>query len=229
MIGIIAALIALLLPALAKAREAANRTACLSNLRQVYSAFQLYANANQYQVPIGYRTASKQYNSMVFSQTAGSRWVLFGVLYDGGYFTDRRILFCPSESNPKFMLDTPDNPWPRAPVTPVANIQAGYCSRPEIQVPDDLSNIPPSLQPFFMPKLDGFRNKAIFADLTSSITRVVTRHREGINVLYGNGSARWADLKLFQQPAANWPEPTLPPTPAFNGTQDAIWTALDRG
>jgi len=228
-IAIIAALIALLLPTLGKAREAANRTACLSNLRQVYCAFQLYANANEYQVPVGYRTASKQYNSMVFSQTTGRRWVLFGLLYDGRYFNDPKVLFCPSENNPKFMFDTTDNPWPLPPTLPVANIQAGYCSRPEAQIPDDLSNIPPSLQPFAMPRLNDFRNKAIFADLTSSITRVVTRHREGINVLYGNGSARWLDLKLFQQPAADWPEPTLPPTPAFNGTQDAIWRNLDRG
>src|SRR5256885_1639796 len=34
-IGIIAVLIAILLPTLARAREAANRTACLSNMRQL--------------------------------------------------------------------------------------------------------------------------------------------------------------------------------------------------
>jgi len=43
-IGIIALLIAILLPALRKAREAAVTSACLSNLRQIGMAFQMYAN-----------------------------------------------------------------------------------------------------------------------------------------------------------------------------------------
>lgn len=45
-IGIIASLITLLLPALAKARASGNRAACLSNLRQLATAQTLYAVAN---------------------------------------------------------------------------------------------------------------------------------------------------------------------------------------
>ena len=63
--------------------------------------------------------------------------------------------------------------------------------------------------------------------LTSGRTRVLTRHVSGINVLYGNGSARWVSLSLFDQPTPKWPDPTLPPVTAFNNTQDAIWSALD--
>jgi prepilin-type N-terminal cleavage/methylation domain-containing protein len=44
-IGIIAVLVAILLPALTKAREAANRTVCMSNLRQMGAALNMYANA----------------------------------------------------------------------------------------------------------------------------------------------------------------------------------------
>ena len=50
-IGIIALLIAILLPALAKARENANRTACLSNLRQLGMAIVMYANENNLYLP----------------------------------------------------------------------------------------------------------------------------------------------------------------------------------
>jgi len=46
-IGIIALLIAILLPALSRAREQAKNTQCLSNLRQLAMVYQFYANDNQ--------------------------------------------------------------------------------------------------------------------------------------------------------------------------------------
>ena len=46
-IGIIALLIAILLPSLGRARESAQRLACLSNLRQLGNAFVMYTNYNK--------------------------------------------------------------------------------------------------------------------------------------------------------------------------------------
>src|ERR1700686_4695773 len=46
-IGIISVLVAILLPALKKARDAANEAVCMSNLRQFGVGFQIYADANQ--------------------------------------------------------------------------------------------------------------------------------------------------------------------------------------
>src|SRR5436305_4467308 len=45
-IGILAVLIAILLPAVNRAREAGNRVKCLSNLRQLGMAFVMYETAN---------------------------------------------------------------------------------------------------------------------------------------------------------------------------------------
>ena len=45
-IGIIAVLIGIFLPALNKAREAANRTACLANLRSIGQLYQMYSSRN---------------------------------------------------------------------------------------------------------------------------------------------------------------------------------------
>jgi prepilin-type N-terminal cleavage/methylation domain-containing protein len=50
-IGIIALLIAILLPALQKARDQANRTACLSNMRQLGTAFIMYTGENKGYLP----------------------------------------------------------------------------------------------------------------------------------------------------------------------------------
>ena len=50
-IGIIAVLIAILLPALQKAKDQANRVACVSNLRQIGSAMVMYVNDNKNRYP----------------------------------------------------------------------------------------------------------------------------------------------------------------------------------
>jgi prepilin-type N-terminal cleavage/methylation domain-containing protein/prepilin-type processing-associated H-X9-DG protein len=51
-IGIIAVLISILLPALNKAREQAKQTQCLSNLRQIGTAAQMFANEHWQHVPL---------------------------------------------------------------------------------------------------------------------------------------------------------------------------------
>jgi len=57
-IGIIALLISILLPALNRAREQANQIKCLSNVRQLGMAFQMYADNNKGRFPFaaGYAT-----------------------------------------------------------------------------------------------------------------------------------------------------------------------------
>jgi len=65
-IGIIAVLISLLLPALSKARRAANSAVCLSNLRQIGQGILLYANDyDGYCVPVAGRPGN--YNNASYS------------------------------------------------------------------------------------------------------------------------------------------------------------------
>jgi prepilin-type N-terminal cleavage/methylation domain-containing protein/prepilin-type processing-associated H-X9-DG protein len=54
-IGIIALLISILMPALGRARDQANKIKCMSNLRQVMIGFMGYANANRDWCPFGSR------------------------------------------------------------------------------------------------------------------------------------------------------------------------------
>src|SRR3954467_10834838 len=61
-IGIIALLIGLLFPAFTKAREAANRSACLSNLGQLNQAMLLYAGQFHDQIPLGHTADEYQWN-----------------------------------------------------------------------------------------------------------------------------------------------------------------------
>jgi len=215
-IGIIAILIALLLPTLAKAREGARRAVCLSNLRQVHLSFSLYAGNYKDQVPLGYRANNKQFNSMIFSFTT-QKIVLFGWLYNDKLMPNPNVFFCPSENDPRSLFDTPANPWP-----PGADLgkhtYAGYGCRPEIELPDDPS--PGTL----MPRLAKFKNKAIFADLTAVVARVDTRHKTGVNVLYGDGSAVWVDRGKFNNDLLGCTIINA----SNNGRQDAIWESFDR-
>jgi prepilin-type N-terminal cleavage/methylation domain-containing protein/prepilin-type processing-associated H-X9-DG protein len=55
-IGVIALLISLLLPALNKARQASYRLQCMNNLRNVYFAFYYYTQDNNGMLPYGYLT-----------------------------------------------------------------------------------------------------------------------------------------------------------------------------
>ena len=53
-IAIIAVLIAILLPILGKAKQAAQRTACMSNVRQLTTAFRMYTEDNKGFLPMGW-------------------------------------------------------------------------------------------------------------------------------------------------------------------------------
>jgi prepilin-type N-terminal cleavage/methylation domain-containing protein/prepilin-type processing-associated H-X9-DG protein len=218
-IGIIAVLIGILLPALTKARESAKRTACLSNLRQVHLAFALYAGNYKDQVPLGYRAGNKQFNSMIYSFTT-QKIVLFGWLYNERLMREPRVFYCPSENDPRSQLETAANPWPPG-ADPAKHTYAGYGCRPEIELPDEPDA---ALLAGKMPKLSKFRSKAIFADLTAAVARVDTRHVKGVNVLYGDGGAGWVERSRFDVPLSA----CTSISPAFNAKHDEIWAALDR-
>src|SRR5687767_288661 len=53
-IAIIAILIGILLPTLSKAREAANRAVCLSNMRELSTYLRMYSTVNRDFIPMGF-------------------------------------------------------------------------------------------------------------------------------------------------------------------------------
>ncbi len=72
-IGIIAVLISILLPALSSAKKSAETTKCLSGMRQMGVAYQMYAIDNQGYWPM----AIHQYTSTVAPTTRDKRWIHF--------------------------------------------------------------------------------------------------------------------------------------------------------
>ena len=243
-LGIIVVLIATLVPLLGKAREAARRTVCLANQREVHRAFQLYALENDDRAPIGYR-GLKQINSLIYSRPAGD-YVLAGKLYPSGLLRDGSFLYCPSETDPALWLDTPQNPWPPG-VRPEAafgpppgpdedadagqgratprppTVRGGFALRPEYELPDDFARPPARLGLTPVPKLTRFGNSAVVADLSDVSTRLNTRHETGVNVTYNDGSGHWVARDLFADPL----DRSTRIAPAFDDEQDEIWRTFD--
>jgi len=101
-IGIIAVLISLLLPALNRARESANQLACMGNLRQLGLAFTMYADANRQRYPAPAWILDPEKDDWIFYQVAPSptpRDIQQGALvpYLGKPFNPRGYR-CPSDS-----------------------------------------------------------------------------------------------------------------------------------
>ncbi len=90
-VAIIALLLAILLPSLAKAREQARRAVCLSNLHQFGSAFSLYSADHKQLLPM------VGYDIFKYYMKHGHERVNTGVLYDRRYAGEvLDIFFCPS-------------------------------------------------------------------------------------------------------------------------------------
>ncbi len=129
MIGIIALLISILLPALTRVRRSADQVQCAASLRQIGQFYQIYAAINRGTYP-------QQYDSQVTPTSPnGTIWVNwpfgnFGGIQDsGGFYTgsgpgvlvydliikDPRVLYCPTldrtQENTYFNYSTQMNNW----------------------------------------------------------------------------------------------------------------------
>ncbi len=93
-IAIIGILAAILLPALARAREAARRASCANNLKECGLMFKMYANENDGLFPTLKIRSSES--------GACADWNMSNLCFDGEqtypeYFSDLNILLCPSD------------------------------------------------------------------------------------------------------------------------------------
>jgi len=93
-IAIIGILAAILLPALARAREAARRASCQNNLKQFGLIFKMYSGENGDKFP--------ELGKWLFNGTA-SMLTIDGIQIYPDYWTDVNIAICPSDSGSDFL------------------------------------------------------------------------------------------------------------------------------
>jgi prepilin-type N-terminal cleavage/methylation domain-containing protein/prepilin-type processing-associated H-X9-DG protein len=110
-IGIIALLISILLPALSKARKQANMVKCMSNTRQIMSAVLLYVNdskgwlpapgwlsKDQGDYPVGQRASSWLYNEDLRNGSFKEDDAKNGLLFP--YLKVTKVFRCPDDAGP---------------------------------------------------------------------------------------------------------------------------------
>jgi prepilin-type N-terminal cleavage/methylation domain-containing protein len=133
-IGIIAVLVGILLPALNKARDAARRTACLANLRSIGQLVTMYAVQSKGSVPIGCSSSTNSWNGLAPNyflarkeSATKVRFVGLGMLYSAGLLgrtggtpgsgadndvSEGLVFYCPSQlEDSEWGYDTDKNPW----------------------------------------------------------------------------------------------------------------------
>src|SRR5438552_16173186 len=143
-IGIIAILIGILLPTLTKARESANRAACLSNMRELMNCLRVYGAAFKDYCPVGFMD-QKSFNWFCYWNSGTAmvpRWSSWGLLWEAGILKDAKYFYCPSETLSRYAYQPnppggfSENPWPPRPTAVTGGHTAlGYNCRPEVSWP----------------------------------------------------------------------------------------------
>jgi prepilin-type N-terminal cleavage/methylation domain-containing protein len=120
-IGIIALLISILLPALGRAREQANRIKCLSNIRQLATALVMYTTQNKNAMPVqtgigaAYGSGVEDFmNPTMYGSTTINNQTVLGTLF--GYYlaSNKALMICP-DSSPAISGVNIDAPAPYSP------------------------------------------------------------------------------------------------------------------
>src|SRR5687767_7756899 len=82
-IGIIALLVGILLPALNRARQSANSVWCLSNLRQMGTAMFMYAQAHKDRLPLSYWNGDTDTNTGANNGATDWAWLILPYMKGG--------------------------------------------------------------------------------------------------------------------------------------------------
>ena len=245
-IGIIAVLMGLLLPALMGARRSARQARCMNNLRQLGAFYLMYADANNDYIPLGTSTLCDcpdcawrtDWNDFIWVKdepsAAGGPLILGGTIHRG----NAAILYCPLEADEDVNYDLKRDLFPPTgkDERPTRTIKISYAVRPIPKIWCYAKHCPPHLVPLVwpipMPKLEQFHGKALIAEPPERAPfNHGKRGDERIHALWHDGSVKLVPIKPWKELLKDvWYEIVPEPYPTKNGNGSAmpVWEVLDR-
>jgi len=182
-IAIIAILAAMLLPALARAREKARQAVCMNNLKQIGLMVAMYANDSDGWLP--------------WARMADNYWWGAALANDGLLPKDKGVFICPSGLDEVYggLLGFPSNY--------LYNSYAGNYRGTGLYRPNRITTTNPSERVLFFDGQDKTRRSSgpIFdvASVNSLLRYAALRHSGGINQLFLDGH-----VEFDQDPAMNF-------------------------
>jgi prepilin-type N-terminal cleavage/methylation domain-containing protein/prepilin-type processing-associated H-X9-DG protein len=198
-IAIIAILAAMLLPALAKAKDKAKGISCINNLKQVGLGMLMYADEHNGQIPRG----NEPYWWESFSTFLSSKQAA-GTNFNIG------VYLCPSYPNRNQLVTYVVNAWDFASRTDPSGFEAtGVSKLSNFQRPTDTIYLVDNEDGDWRPIITDVTGNNLFHDIwrldhlayrangTLNIARRVAmkRHSKGANSLYFDGHAAYKDAK----------------------------------
>lgn len=217
-IAIIAVLAAMLLPALGRAREAANRTACINNLRQIVVAATMYAGDNDDNLPLGNYGGQQ---GCTDKAGGGSQYpalyptspiAISGTFpYAQRYLNDYNVWFCPSNKDPVY---SDRNYIGKIYSITDARVAYGGYNHTFINAQGnsaanvaDWINYPAWYGYYALPKLSRAKHLPYMADVihrNAQYPGAIYHHKSGYNVAYFDGAVKFVpDSKNYVQSLVN--------------------------
>lgn len=213
-VSIIAILAAILLPTVSLIREAARRTQCASNLRQVGAAMLTYGQDQDGCLPLFYEGGKKQSSIFFYGKT--NNVLGPGRLWEADLLTDApKVWYCPSyKDDSERMFNTALNVWPPAPDG--KGHRASYNFRPIADVNGaTMTNLAATAMRLYTRKI-------IATDCNDKLVRFDDHHKNAHNAVAGDGSVRPVGLGKVITWYVGWPAPTSQNT-SNNGFVDNLW------
>ena len=179
-IGIISILVGILLPAMSRAREAANKTKCLANLRTLGQASVMYANVSK-----GWLPNMNPANTV--NDAAATAEVLIALNRD--HIRAAATFHCPSDQDAiPAKIETAEYNMPNSARTSYEFYSVWW-------------------MPEFGPKITKVKDAPIAWDLDGGrpLIRYQNHGRKGGNVVFSDGHGEWQPREQWDD--NNWPHP----------------------